>query len=286
MRILKFMEIYREFVITPKTEKRAFVILFFKALYSGYGHSKESRIFERLLYTTEVPYGKWSFGRYSLKYLKSQYSADFQDVLISYLHGKKGIFIEVGASDGIRKSNCFLLENFGWNGLAVEGNPIYFDNLATNRKCILVLRALISEQVQNMYSYLEFHPDMPSSGNLIEIPYEKLVGLGSKKLIRVDTISVNDLVDIFVGSFNTYCNYISIDIEESSHRKLTSFLNSKIFFDFISIEHNNISSVEEAIRTTCLSAGYIEVYKNFTRNESIFCHEKIYKNIFQNNLTH
>lgn len=143
MRIMKFMEIYQEFVNTPKAEKGTFLILFFRALCSGYGHSKESRIFERLLYTTEVPYGKYSFGRYALEYFKFQYSADFQDVLISYLHGTKGTFIEVGASDGIRKSNCYFLENLGWNGLAVEANPIYFDNLATNRKCILVLKALI-----------------------------------------------------------------------------------------------------------------------------------------------
>lgn len=137
-----------------------------------------------------------------------------------------------------------------------------------------------------MYQYLEFHPDMPSSGSLINLPDEYLVGRGSKKLVRVDTISVNDLVDIFIDNFNASCNYLSIDVEESSEGVLTSFLNSKIFFDFISIEHNNISSVEESIRTTCLSAGYIEIYKNFTRNESVFCHQKIYENIFQNKLTH
>lgn len=45
----------------------------------------------------------------------------------------KGVFVDVGASDGKRFSNTLLLENSGWKGICVEAHPSYFNLLKENR---------------------------------------------------------------------------------------------------------------------------------------------------------
>ena len=50
----------------------------------------------------------------------SQFKQDLH-VLESYNYKKNGYFIEIGASDGIRLSNTYLLETkYNWKGICVE----------------------------------------------------------------------------------------------------------------------------------------------------------------------
>ena len=268
MRITKIGEVTKEFINCPKEEKIAFIFLLFNSLLFGYGHSKKSRIFERLLHTTCAPTGRYLFGKYALKFLKYQTSADFQDLLISFFCGTSGVFIEVGASDGIRKSNCVFLEKIGWVGIAIEANPIYFDALQRNRNCLLVTKALVNQELANKILWIEYPTDLPSSGQVItEINENNNDGYNNSK---VESISVDDFQEIFIKKFGISCTYLSIDIENLSKDILESFLCSKVNFDFISIEVNNEPNVRESIHDICHKAGYIEIYKNFTRNESIF----------------
>lgn len=269
MRIAKINEVTKEFINCPKEEKIAFIFLFFNSLFFGYGRSKQSRIFERLLRTTCAPSGRFSFGKYALKYLNKQLSADFQDLLIYFFCGSSGVFIEVGASDGIRKSNCAFLEKVGWVGIAIEANPLYFDALQRNRDCLLVTKALVGQELSNKILWIEYPVGLPSSGRVItEIPekYNSTHNIVSK----VESISIGDFQEIFINNFGISCNYLSIDIEDLSKDILENFLRSEINFDFISVECNNEPNVRESIHETCLMAGYIEIYRNFTRNESIF----------------
>lgn len=47
-----------------------------------------------------------------------------------------GTFIEIGADDGIDKSNTKFFEDIGWNGLCIEPSPVRFKKLLRNRGCI------------------------------------------------------------------------------------------------------------------------------------------------------
>ena len=47
-----------------------------------------------------------------------------------------GVFVEVGANDGVTFSNTYFMEkNLGWTGVAVEPLPRAFRELSANRKC-------------------------------------------------------------------------------------------------------------------------------------------------------
>ena len=47
-----------------------------------------------------------------------------------------GVFLEIGADDGIDKSNTKFFEDLGWTGLCIEPSPDRFSKLINNRKCI------------------------------------------------------------------------------------------------------------------------------------------------------
>ncbi len=64
-----------------------------------------------------------------------------QDILVHELLGHKrdGVFIDIGANDGVTISNTLYFEKeFGWTGLAVEPIPNIFDKLKQNRNCNVV----------------------------------------------------------------------------------------------------------------------------------------------------
>lgn len=55
-------------------------------------------------------------------------------VLIQYFQKRGGVFVDVGAHDGVQFSNTHLLETkYGWTGVCIEPNPDSFKNLKKNR---------------------------------------------------------------------------------------------------------------------------------------------------------
>lgn len=49
-----------------------------------------------------------------------------------------GVFVEVGAHDGIELSNTYYFEQCGWTGLVIEPNPDVQKALHRNRKCAIM----------------------------------------------------------------------------------------------------------------------------------------------------
>lgn len=53
---------------------------------------------------------------------------------------ERGIFLEMGALDGITFSNTLMFEQcLGWNGLLIEANPKSFTKLRENRPCAITV---------------------------------------------------------------------------------------------------------------------------------------------------
>jgi len=71
--------------------------------------------------------GGWSQSRQDIEVVK----------LLKNMTG--GFFLEAGGFDGEMHSNTLFLEkNLGWNGLLIEANPHFCENiLKLNRKCFL-----------------------------------------------------------------------------------------------------------------------------------------------------
>lgn len=71
-----------------------------------------------------------------LKYRKGKYSSIGNDGIIEYIlkkaNIKNGIFVEVGAWDGIKNSNCRKLFDEGWKGIFIESDSEKYKDLKKN----------------------------------------------------------------------------------------------------------------------------------------------------------
>jgi FkbM family methyltransferase len=73
---------------------------------------------------------------YRLIFNKGGFGLDGLDieVLQQIKPGTGGFFVELGANDGIRQSNSYLLQNkFFWGGVLIEPNPARFEECVINR---------------------------------------------------------------------------------------------------------------------------------------------------------
>ena len=122
---------------------------------------------------------------------------------------KNGIFLDIGAHDGITLSNTYYLESIlGWKGICVEPNPEIFQKCKKNRKSIICNKA-IYEKSNVIINFI-----IPCEGN-VEGGLEQLGGIEGKirekslyndfkheyskiKTIQVNTININDLLDQYI----------------------------------------------------------------------------------------
>ena len=81
--------------------------------------------------------GEWQM-KSLLKYYKNIFSQSGEDGIIKEilkeLKIEKGTFIEFGAWNGIKFSNCFNLLRKGWRGIYIENNKDKFKELVENTK--------------------------------------------------------------------------------------------------------------------------------------------------------
>ena len=84
----------------------------------------------------------------AFNFSKSQYAEDLI-MLPTLLHARRGspghgVFVELGALDGIAFSNTYILERcFGWRGLLIEGNPASFAKLRESGRASTFLHSAV-----------------------------------------------------------------------------------------------------------------------------------------------
>lgn len=66
----------------------------------------------------------------------SQYGQDQWLAENIFTNVTDGFFVEIGADDGVDKSNTLFFEKKGWQGLCIEPSPKRFKLLKKNRKCL------------------------------------------------------------------------------------------------------------------------------------------------------
>jgi FkbM family methyltransferase len=61
--------------------------------------------------------------------------------LAEYIPQSEGVFVEVGAYDGIEQSNSLYFERLGWRGVLIEAVPTTFERCKRNRPLATVVHA-------------------------------------------------------------------------------------------------------------------------------------------------
>ena len=229
---------------------------------------------ERQLYRHEVDRLNFIFlndrvkNPYELyEYANKSESQIFQDLFVlNELEFKKnGFFVEIGAADGVRFSNTYLLEKyFSWSGLVVEPAKIWSDKLEINRNCQISydcvyshsnLMIEFSEAQQPEFSRATFKND------ILPDEHEENRKIGAKTY-ELKTLSINDL--FLKYNIQENFDYLSIDTEGAEFLILNSLDFEKYKISIISVEHNNTEN-REKIYSLLTRNNYERVLEKYSK---------------------
>jgi len=185
-----------------------------------------------------------------------------QDLFV--LHETKfkrgGYFVEFGATNGLDKSNTYLLEKeHSWNGILAEPARVWEKELRENRPNAAIETLCVWNESNSKLIFKETelselstvdtfaHQDMHK--------YNRILG----KKYEVKTISLVDLLRKHQAP--KYIDYLSIDTEGSEFEILEAFDFHEYTFGIITVEHN-YTIRREMIFDLLTSKGYQRKYED------------------------
>ncbi len=187
---------------------------------------------------------------------------------------KDGVFIEIGAYDGIYISNSYFFEKYlGWKGICIEPIPEIYKKLRENRNCYCVQGCITDREGKipflrvtgpEMFSGIVEKYD-PKHTAVINGVMEHYTG-SSSETIYANAFLLNNLLE----THNFYhVDFLSIDTEGGELDILQSIDFEKFDIDVITVENNYY---DPKYKDFLESKGYEYV----TRLE----HDELYKKIY------
>lgn len=198
------------------------------------------------------------------------YSQIGQDKFVNenYFFNKKGgIFVDIGAHDGITFSNTYFFESeLDWNGLCIEPIPEVFDQLKVNR-CCNCIRGCITDfegdgeflRITSPFVNTEMLSGLVNKydpRHLGRVKQEIETHGGSYEIINVKCYLINNLLEEYRLN---HIDFLSIDTEGGEFDIISNIDFSKYIIDVIAVEDNyNDPRFVEFLE----SKGYLFVGRN------------------------
>jgi len=195
----------------------------------------------------DVYEGCYCFKGISLRKTISQFG---QDLFILDRVPNRGFFVDIGAGDGIKLSNTYLMEARGWHGICVEPHDGSFQDLKKNRSCMLDNRCVWKKSNERV-SFLECGY-LSGIKDCFADKHNRTQG----QMVRKKTVSLNDLLDEFDAP--RIIDYLSLDTEGSELNILLGF-DFQYVFRFITVEHNRVERKKRAIERLLTQHGYKKI---------------------------
>lgn len=174
---------------------------------------------------------------------KSQWSQDQYLNTHFFKNNKNGIFIDIGAHDGISGSNTYFFEkNLNWSGICFEPLPNVFDKLTKNRNCICIQSAVYNTNKELDFLKCSGYTEMLSGviesydkNHIDRINNENLLFNSTSDIIKVNSAILDD---VFKEHKLKIIDYISIDTEGSEFEIISSINFNNIHINIINYEDN------------------------------------------------
>jgi FkbM family methyltransferase len=201
---------------------------------------------------------------------KTYYSQHGQDKFLEEFVFKgysNGIFVDVGANDGISINNTLFFEkNNNWTGLNIEPMKLEFDTLVKERpKCINLNCAVSDFNGTDDFLLISGYSSMISGlkneyddRHLYRLLYEIEKYGGEGVVITVETRTLESIFDEYKL---TTINFLSIDVEGAEFKVIKSINFNKVFIDVICFE-NNYQDLSVNIIEYLISKGYFLLSSN------------------------
>jgi FkbM family methyltransferase len=175
------------------------------------------------------------------------YSQCGQDQFINenlFKNMKNGIFIDIGAHDGISLSNTYFFEKeLSWSGICIEPIPEIFEKLQKNRGCLCICGcASVEEEVIKDFCRISGPSEMLSG--LIDkydpkhkqrIERDLKTSENTCKTIKVPCYNLNRILE---KAGIQHVNFLSLDTEGGEFDILEDLDFNKFQIDVIAVENN------------------------------------------------
>ena len=193
-----------------------------------------------------------------------------------FLDKRSGTFVEVGADDGIDKSNTkFFEESLAWSGLCVEPSPRRFELLSKNRTCVCENYAIaatedrvdfmdISGYGKGLSGIVDSYD--PKHRDRIEEEMKNPDNRGYE-LIQVPTIPLSALLEKHAIYHVDFC---TVDTEGSEFQVLKSIDFDRFQFDVILVENNYD---DNSVRDFLTNSGF--AFKAKVGIDDVFIHRDL-----------
>jgi FkbM family methyltransferase len=175
---------------------------------------------------------------------------------------RQGFFVEFGATNGLTNSNTWLLETqFGWSGILAEPNPVWHEDLLSNRFCAIERRCIYSTSGETVSFLSPADPELSTVSTAASFDHFADVRRNAESF-DVETVSLNDMLDAHDAP--DVIDYMSIDTEGSELDILQHFDFTKRSIRLFSIEHNNTPN-EYALDRLMEQNGYCRRFPEFSQ---------------------
>lgn len=190
---------------------------------------------------------------------KSQLNQD----IFALVHSKfktNGYFIEIGAADGIKYSNTYLLEKmFKWKGVICEPSSFHTNDLKINRSCLIENSIIYNKN--SRVNFLETaYPMLSTMRKFMISDHHKNL---RNRYIKYNSIKKTISVNSFLKKHKVpkKIDYLSVDTEGSEYIILKDFNFKKYNIKLITVEHNYTKN-RNKIKKLLLKNNY-KIISNF-----------------------
>lgn len=154
-----------------------------------------------------------------------------------------GIFVDIGAHDGVAFSNTYFFEKFlGWDGICVEPIPEVFESLKKNRSVKCIQGCISNREGSASFLRIKGYSEM-LSGILDKYEPDHLRRAKTEidtfnQYSEIITVECYDLTKVLVQNNMRHVDLLSLDTEGGELGILQSIDFNIISIDVIDVENN------------------------------------------------
>jgi FkbM family methyltransferase len=172
---------------------------------------------------------------------------------------QQGVFVDVGASDGVTFSNTFFFENtLGWTGLCIEPRPSAFRDLVRNRRCLCANVAVGDPEADgDLMQFVEYRGWGSGLSGIAQYYDPRHLERIKREELHPDhrgKTTYNVIVQSLADRLETHelyeIDYLSIDIEGPELKVLKTLDYDRFRIKVIDVENNyRTADIRNFLRT-------------------------------------
>lgn len=173
----------------------------------------------------------------------SQYGQDKYLYENFFKDKQNGVFIDIGAYDGVTLSNTLFFEKYkGWSGICIEPIPDIFQKLQACRKCLCIEGCINDKHETVSFLKVTGYAEMLSGilENYDPRHLQRVMGEIKDKGGNMEVITVKcyPLTQLLLDNQITHIDFLSIDTEGGEMGILQSIDFNLFDIDIILVENN------------------------------------------------